>query len=901
MVDLATLLSGDYDQAWLDGQVQVVSAMLTTTSSPPYTILTLVETLGPALTHTTTSVRLGGLTIITNILEKHTTILQKEDAGFLMMFYLDRLRDHHSLLPITLKGLAILVEVKDLSFEYLEKMLNSVFSEVMVQQQVVRDRSKVFTMLAALLKDREEDIKILATQFTVGFLQAFEGEKDPRNLLLIFSTISSMLAILPISHLAEDVFESLAVYFPVDFTPPSGLVGSVTKQQLVEGLREGLAHPQLAEWTIGLLLEKLESDLESAKVDSLQTLLELVKRCGETEGQGRDIWAREVEGVWAALKREAMGIRMQPSREVLELAGEAVREMSRMLGTVTGLATPDQEVAWSRWVDRVWDDCRVSLGQPSTRLMMVSGGVLAQVVKSGERQAGEVLSLAIPALYKTWEEHTGPDARRAVLDVTGGLLQAGCVAGVRLEKEWMDKMFTVYLSTIAAGGESGVVAGVTMARAAGVISEKQHQELATGLLEGVRKGEHGMGAALADLAYWNKSLVEKEVIGKLFDMESHGLSALCRLWEAGFYPVTVPSMVDKMVQGSITDEDSSMILRHLEDYSLTETDKQGIDPAALLLMLLQWDGCKDEKAGSVLAGLAELLSVDNCQQVGTVMARMDICQNMEIVTSVAGSVTAKVLMEWCELVDKIVNMENVDEKIWRLRASFVNKCPSLADRFVVPDEEVGWLCIGLARRGDGLSTPWLDRLVSQLSCPGYEGMKAAKMVGQLVGDCWWRQPVTGLLFRQRTWAYLQPKLITGQGNYLSAMVLLIPHLPRQILLPSLPSLLPLVIKALTSPATSHSALACLADITTSNPSMVSSHLVEVVHHCLDICKDSPLKSRILALTILASCTKVEGPTTVQLAPKVTKDLAIPLRDRKRVVRVEAARTRNMWFLVTQPS
>merc|ERR1712179_543285 len=105
---------------------------------------------------------------------------------------------------------------------------------------------------------------------------------------------------------------------------------------------------------------------------------------------------------------------------------------------------------------------------------------------------------------------------------------------------------------------------------------------------------------------------------------------------------------------------------------------------------------------------------------------------------------------------------------------------------------------------------------------------------------------------------------------------------------------PLVIKALTSPATSQSALACLDDITTSNPSMISSHLVEVVHHCLEICKDSSLK-------ILASCTKVEGPTIVQLAPKVTKDLAIPLRDRKRVVRVEAARTRNMWFLVTQPS
>ena len=34
---------------------------------------------------------------------------------------------------------------------------------------------------------------------------------------------------------------------------------------------------------------------------------------------------------------------------------------------------------------------------PNTRLMGLSGGVLAQVARSMERQAGEVLSLAIPA------------------------------------------------------------------------------------------------------------------------------------------------------------------------------------------------------------------------------------------------------------------------------------------------------------------------------------------------------------------------------------------------------------------------------------------------------------------------------------------------------------------------
>jgi Dos2-interacting transcription regulator of RNA-Pol-II len=46
-------------------------------------------------------------------------------------------------------------------------------------------------------------------------IQAGEGEKDPRNLLLIFSTTDTILNMLSVDHLREDIFESLAVYFPI--------------------------------------------------------------------------------------------------------------------------------------------------------------------------------------------------------------------------------------------------------------------------------------------------------------------------------------------------------------------------------------------------------------------------------------------------------------------------------------------------------------------------------------------------------------------------------------------------------------------------------------------------------------------------------------------------------------
>ena len=118
----------------------------------------------------------------------------------------------------------------------------------------------------------------------------------------------------------------------------------------------------------------------------------------------------------------------------------------------------------------------------------------------------------------------------------------------------------------------------------------------------------------------------------------------------------------------------------------------------------------------------------------------------------------------------------------------------------------------------------------------------------------------------------------------------------------MPAVMPRVIAALAGDSTCHPALVCLDTITRQSPALVSSHLTELVHHCLRTSQQAPLlTTRILALSVLAHCATMEGATTVQLASTVTRDLRRVVSDRKRLVRLEAAKTRNKWFLVTQPS
>ena len=87
-------------------------------------------------------------------------------------------------------------------------------------------------------------------------------------------------------------------------------MASVTKQQLQQGLREAITHPSLTSETLSLLIEKLDSDLESAKLDCLETLLVLSERCEERRQEVIEDWVKELPDLWTGLKRELMGLRM---------------------------------------------------------------------------------------------------------------------------------------------------------------------------------------------------------------------------------------------------------------------------------------------------------------------------------------------------------------------------------------------------------------------------------------------------------------------------------------------------------------------------------------------------------------------------------------------------------------
>lgn len=120
------------------------------------------------------------------------------------------------------------------------------------------------------------ELLAMGPDFVYGVINAIDGERDPRILVQIFDFIPKFLQRYPLRHLSEEFFEVCACYFPVDFHPAPNDPAGITRDKLAEKLSDCLCGTEdFAEHCITLLLEKLDSGLNVAKLDSLDLLVSI--------------------------------------------------------------------------------------------------------------------------------------------------------------------------------------------------------------------------------------------------------------------------------------------------------------------------------------------------------------------------------------------------------------------------------------------------------------------------------------------------------------------------------------------------------------------------------------------------------------------------------------------------
>ncbi|XP_029718933.1 MMS19 nucleotide excision repair protein [Aedes albopictus] len=290
-------------------------------SSKKLDISEFVEELGPALTHEDASIRMKATQMLSTVLKSlPIELLTEKQLEFLVAFYCDRVKDHHSVIPAILEGVVALAAMQNFPHDSAPKLASSLFLNIPCQSQTKEERAMYFRFISLLADRNQDQLKAMGADFVYGVIGAIDGERDPRNLIFLFEYMPTFLERYPLLHLGEEMFEIFACYFPIDFHPNQNDPEAITRDMLAEKLQQCLCgSKEFAEYCVPLLLEKLESELIVAKMDSLRLLI----KC--TQAFDLSDMSKHLDDIWNALKLELMP--GGGNKETIDLALETTTQI----------------------------------------------------------------------------------------------------------------------------------------------------------------------------------------------------------------------------------------------------------------------------------------------------------------------------------------------------------------------------------------------------------------------------------------------------------------------------------------------------------------------------------------------------------------------------------------------
>lgn len=132
------------------------------------TITHLVENMGGILTHKEADNREKGMRFFTKLLkELPKNYLNEMQVKFISNFYIDRLKDHHKVIPDVLEGYLAIIDMSHYKMNNCVDFFAMLFREVACQSQVRQDRYNIYLIMQRLMdKDLECKFIVIDLNYT---------------------------------------------------------------------------------------------------------------------------------------------------------------------------------------------------------------------------------------------------------------------------------------------------------------------------------------------------------------------------------------------------------------------------------------------------------------------------------------------------------------------------------------------------------------------------------------------------------------------------------------------------------------------------------------------------------------------------------------------------------------
>ncbi|XP_041476664.1 MMS19 nucleotide excision repair protein homolog [Lytechinus variegatus] len=413
------------------------------------TVDDFVDSMGTYLMSNETRIRARGVELMSEVLTSlPRTFLNQQQIQVLIEFLCARLLDHHSITQHTLKGLLPMTSQSSFPASLSVQVMTAIFKEVQVQTMLQVDRRTVYNIISNLLRTSLTELQGMGSEFVLGFLHAMDGEKDPRNLILLFNILPTVINNFKIDMFIEETFEVVACYYPVDFHPPPNDPYGISREKLAQSLKTCLSStPKFAQFCLPMIMEKLSSDLQTARLDSYQ----LLQACAPVYSQS-DIMSY-IEAIWSYCRKELMlGISVELDKEAAKTLGAVVTAVSSGIQSTSG-GSGDGDL--NSFLRNILTECRQHLCEPDHRMIHPCSKLLVAIAAASYPACIAILKYAVPILLDQFNIFDQTRERMVLLDILERLLHSS-QGHIKEPEDWrtlfahhMDTVVTTVLSSFA--------------------------------------------------------------------------------------------------------------------------------------------------------------------------------------------------------------------------------------------------------------------------------------------------------------------------------------------------------------------------------------------------------------------------------------------------------------------
>ncbi|KAF2750912.1 MMS19 nucleotide excision repair protein-like protein [Sporormia fimetaria CBS 119925] len=276
---------------------------------------------------------------------------------------------------------------------------------------------RLIDTLMARYRDALRSLHESSPDFLSRFILYFDGEKDPRNLMVVFSILRVPMVEWNVGSDAQLLFDSVFNYFPITFRPPPDDPYGITAQDLKDRLRDCIAStPAFAPYAFPALLDKLDSTSMNTKRDVLHTITASVTAYGPRTMSLYSIT------LWDSLKFEILNVQEE------DLAEEALNGLAAIAKTLSQ-GTPDQ---LNTYLKPILKECNEHMEDAPTKQSQASARILQKLASVSADVNNFVLGGVLPQLLRLFQTADTIAKRRGLLEVLVQLIRAN----VQLYGDW---------------------------------------------------------------------------------------------------------------------------------------------------------------------------------------------------------------------------------------------------------------------------------------------------------------------------------------------------------------------------------------------------------------------------------------------------------------------------------